>query len=341
MANVHVRSADKGDDCVREVPRLLSKEEIRRLSEIDSRKVMLVFALELLLCAAAIAISETWFNPVTYLLAVVVIGTRINGIGALIHDAAHRRIFKNRILNDVVGEIMAFPTSASMAGYRNSHFSHHRELNSYKDPDWTRHLFLDDYEFPTPQIQFARRLLAHLAGLRIKQSLAGFHQNKETRDIPALTNWLRIAAFVLLIAASVAFGFWKQLLLYWLVPLLTVFVAVRYLRGVSEHYGVRRQGVLSESRTVLAPAWQLFLVAPWGLNYHLEHHLYPGIPCFNLAAAHRILMTREPYRQAAHITRGYFGGLSREMAHAAPGERDPAIAGLRQTGAASKVASAA
>jgi hypothetical protein len=53
-------------------------------------------------------------------------------------------------------------------------------------------------------------------------------------------------------------------------------------------------------------------------------------------------MTREPYRQAAHITRGYFGGLSREMAHAAPGERDPAIAGLRrQTGAASKVASAA
>jgi fatty acid desaturase len=331
MDGIHVRSATKGDACVREIPRLLTKDEIRRLSEIDSRKVMLIFGFELLLVAAAIAVSETWFNPVTYLIAVLIIGTRINGIGALMHDAAHHRIFKNRVLNDVVGEIMAFPTTASMAGYRNSHFSHHRELNSHKDPDWTRHLMLDDYEFPTPQIEFARRVALHFVGFRVKQSIVGFHQNKDTRDIPALTLWLRLAAITGLIAASIAFGFWKGLLLYWLVPLLTVFVGIRYLRGVSEHYAVRREGVLSESRTVLAPAWQLFLIAPWGLNYHLEHHLYPAVPCYNLAAAHRILMTREPYAQAAHITRGgYLSGLSWEMAHAAPGERDKAIAALQQ-----------
>ena len=50
------------------------------------------------------------------------------------HDAAHYRAYASRSLNDFVGELLALPTSASMAGYRNTHFAHHRELNSANDP---------------------------------------------------------------------------------------------------------------------------------------------------------------------------------------------------------------
>jgi fatty acid desaturase len=322
-------SAKKGDTCVREVPRLLTKEEIRSLSKVDGGKVMLAFAVEILMVAAATWLSQaTWFNPLTYLLAVIVIGTRIAGIGGLMHEAAHYRVFKNRILNDFVGEVMAFPTTASMAGYRNSHFAHHRELNSYKDPDWTRNLLLDDYEFPMPQYLFVRNLLLNFAGFRIKQQLGGFHKNPETRDIPVLTARLRLAAFAGILVASIAFGFWQLLLLYWVVPLLTAFLGVRYLRLAAEHYGVRREGVLSETRTVIAPLWELILLAPWGLNYHLEHHLYPGITCFNLGKAHRILMTSTSYAENAHITHGYFRGLFRDLATVKPGERNAAIMAL-------------
>jgi fatty acid desaturase len=321
--------AKKGDSCVREVPRLLTKEELRSLSKIDGGKVMLAFAVEILMVAAAIWLSEAmWFNPLTYLLAVIVVGTRISGIGGLMHEAAHYRVFKNRILNDVVGELMAFPTTASMAGYRNSHFAHHRELNSYKDPDWTRNLLHDDYEFPMPQYLFVRNLLFNFAGLRIRQQLGGFHDNPETRAIPALTARLRLAAFAGIFVASIVFGFWQLLLLYWVVPLLTAFLALRYLRIAAEHYGVRREDVLSETRTVIAPLWELILLAPWGLNYHLEHHLYPGITCFNLGKAHRILMTRAPYPERAHITYGYFRGLFGDLATVKPGERNAAIMAL-------------
>jgi fatty acid desaturase len=322
-------SAKHGDTCLREIPRLLTKEEIRSLSKIDSGKVMLAFAAEIVLVAAAVALSEaTWFNPLTYLLAVIVVGTRIPGLGGLMHEAAHYRIFRNRPLNDFVGELIAFPTTASMAGYRNSHFSHHRELNSHNDPDWRRNLLLDDYAFPMPQYLFLRKLLLHSSGLKTGQAVGSFHNNPQTRAIPVLTARLRLAAFVGLLVASIAFGFWKHLLLYWAVPFLTVFLGVRYLRMAAEHYGLRHEGVLSEARTVVAPFWQRFLLAPWGLNYHLEHHLYPGITCFNLAKAHRILMTRPPYAEAAHITYGYFGGLFRELASARPGERSAAIAAL-------------
>jgi fatty acid desaturase len=256
----------------------------------------------------------TWWNPVIYALAVVVIGSRINGLGALMHDAAHYRGYANRELNDFVGELLALPTSSSMAGYRNTHFAHHRELNSSNDPDWQRNVGLVEFEFPAPPRRMLIYIAQYLSGLKTGTAVFGFHKNKETRDIPAAIARARLAFFAGLLMASIAFGFWKLLLLYWVIPLLTVFLAIRYIRSVAEHYAVEHENVLNESRTVLAPRWQLWLIAPWGLNYHLEHHLFPGVPCFRLGELHRLLMTREPYPQLAHITHGYFSGLLRDCA---------------------------
>jgi fatty acid desaturase len=319
-ATVVARSAKMGDSCLREIPRLLTKEEIRDLSRIDSVKFTAAAVLEYSLIAAALWISQTWWNPLIYVLAVIVIGSRINGLGGLMHDAAHYRAYTNRSLNDFVGELLALPTSASMAGYRNTHFAHHRELNSEKDPDWQRNVGLKEFEFPAPRTSVLMHFMQYLSGLKIAAALGGFHKNKDTRDIPAAVARARLVFFAGLIAASIALGFWKLLLLYWIVPLLTVFLAIRYLRNVAEHYAVEHEHVLNESRTVLAPVWELWLIAPWGLNYHLEHHLFPGVPCFRLGELHRMLMTREPYPEIAHITHGYFSGLLRDCASTEPGE---------------------
>lgn len=308
------RSAKMGDACVRDIPRLLSKEEIRDLSRIDSVKFSLAALLEFGLIAAAVWISETWWNPAIYALAVLVIGSRINGLGGLMHDAAHYRAYENRALNDFIGEVVALPTSASMAGYRNSHFAHHRELNSENDPDWTRNVGLEEFEFPASPSNVIKHVMQYLSGFKIKTALGGFHKNAETRDIPAAVNRARMIFFAGLLAASIAFGFWKLLLLYWVVPLATVFLAIRYIRNVAEHYAVEHENVLNESRTVIAPFWELWLIAPWGLNYHLEHHLFPSVPCFRLGELHRLLMTRDPFPQVAHVTHGYFSGLLHDCA---------------------------
>jgi fatty acid desaturase len=313
-------SARLGDSCIQDIPRLLSKEEIRDLSRIDSVKFTAVAVLEVGLIAVAVWVSETWFNPLTYVLAVLVVGSRINGLGALIHDAAHYRGYANRALNDFVGELLALPTSASMAGYRNSHFAHHRELNSDKDPDWQRNVGLAEFEFPAPPASMIMRVLQYLFGLKTGSALFGFHKNKETRDVAAAVTRARLFFFATLLIASIVLGFWKLLLLYWIVPLLTVFLALRYIRNVAEHYAVEHENVLNESRTVIAPFWELWLIAPWGLNYHLEHHLFPGVPCFRLGELHRLLMTRDPYPKIAHVTRGYFTGLLRDCASVRSGE---------------------
>src|SRR5262249_19009381 len=105
------RSAKLGDSCLREIPNLLTKEEIRDFSRIDSLKFTAAAVLEVSLIVAAVLISETWFNPLTYILAVIVIGSRIHALGALMHDTVHYRAYHRRLLNDVVGEILALPTS--------------------------------------------------------------------------------------------------------------------------------------------------------------------------------------------------------------------------------------
>ena len=312
------RSAKLGDACVQEIPRLLSKDEIRKLSQIDSVKFTAAALFEFGLIAAATWTSETWWNPLIYALAVIVIGSRINGLGGLMHDAAHYRAYENRQLNDLIGEILALPTSASMAGYRNTHFAHHRELNSEKDPDWQRNVGLEEFEFPAPRASVLMYFAQYLAGLKIGAALFGFHKNKETRDVPAAVARARLVFFAGLLAASIALGFWKLVLLYWIVPLLTVFLAIRYLRNVAEHYAVEHENVLNESRTVLAPFWELWLIAPWGLNYHLEHHLYPSVPCFRLKELHKLLMTRQPYPEIAHVTHGYFSGVLVDCASTRP-----------------------
>ncbi len=313
MTDVHsAPSSSLGDSCVREIPRLLSKAELQDLSRIDSVKFTAAALFEVATVVAAVVVSVTLHNPVVYVLAVIVIGTRINAFGALMHDAAHYRAYSNRLVNEIVGEMLAFPTTSSMAGYRNTHFAHHRALNGENDPDWNRDSGREEFSFPVPRQVMAGRVARYLFGLKVLSALTGYHGNEQTRNIPVWLARARLAFLVVLVVASIAFGFWQLLLLYWVVPLLTVFLAVRYLRSVAEHYAVEHETALSEGRTVLAPLWERWLIAPWGLNYHLEHHLYPSVPCFRLHELHKLLMTRDPFPELAHVTHGYFSGLFRD-----------------------------
>jgi fatty acid desaturase len=47
--------------------------------------------------------------------------------------------------------------------------------------------------------------------------------------------------------------------------------------------------VRMNTRTVDAPFWQRFLVAPNNVNYHMEHHFMAGVPCYNLPQLRRLL----------------------------------------------------
>jgi fatty acid desaturase len=94
------------------------------------------------------------------------------------HQSNRLHGYTNRRLNEFIGEILALPTSTSMAGYRNSHFAHHRELNSENDPDWQRNVGLKEYEFPAPPGSVLMRIMQYLSGLKTVTAVTGFHKKR-------------------------------------------------------------------------------------------------------------------------------------------------------------------
>jgi fatty acid desaturase len=87
---------------------------------------------------------------------------------------------------------------------------------------------------------------------------------------------------------------------------MTVYQVILRIRGVLEHAAVPdRADPLRNARTILTknPVARFFL-NPHHVAYHLEHHLYPAVPHYNLPRLHRALAASDAFR-AALVERGY------------------------------------
>jgi fatty acid desaturase len=79
---------------------------------------------------------------------------------------------------------------------------------------------------------------------------------------------------------------------------------------MSEHNGLKLETDMDTSRTTLWPNPVLgYLVTPFYVNYHLEHHLFPQVPYFHLKELHQELMKQDVYKQKAAISHSYLKNL--------------------------------
>ncbi|MCE7925518.1 MAG: hypothetical protein DYG98_20895 [Haliscomenobacteraceae bacterium CHB4] len=124
----------------------------------------------------------------------------------------------------------------------------------------------------------------------------------------------RILFYALLVAVLTAGGWWYYYLLFWIVPYLSAFFMFQYIRSVAEHFGdLGYDHLLTSTRSVRPTLVERFFLAPHQVGYHLEHHLYPGVPFYHLPSLHRLLMADPGYGARAHITEGYVSGLLNEL----------------------------
>lgn len=235
-----------------------------------------------------------WTNPATVVAGIFVVGARQLGLGVLSHDGAHFTLFANRKVNDWVSEwILSRPfTSGTIYGYRKYHLMHHANTQQQDDPDL--HL---SKPFPITQTSFRRKVWRDLSGQTgWKQYGAMFSDafRGETR-LQALRNgWRRFGPNILINLAFLAgftlAGKWYLYFLLWWVPALTWNRLITRLRNIGEHAAVPDDDDrLRNTRTILASWWERAFIAPYGVNYHLEHHLVVNCPYYKLAEAHRML----------------------------------------------------
>ena len=86
--------------------------------------------------AASMALYWLWPNPLTFIAAVILIGSRQLGLAILMHDAAHGVLLRSKIWNDPVSQwLCAFPVFTDTIPYRHYHLVHHRKTQQKDDPD--------------------------------------------------------------------------------------------------------------------------------------------------------------------------------------------------------------
>jgi fatty acid desaturase len=230
---------------------------------------------------ASLALFAWWPNPLTFVLAAMVIGARQLGLAILMHDAAHGLLFANRRLNEWVGSwLCAAPVFTSLALYRPYHLAHHRHTQQPEDPD----LGLSA-PFPITRQSLWRKIARDLSGRTAYQ-----RRREQLRGGLAKESKAFVANLVLL-GGLAAIGYWWLYPLLWLVPLATWYQLVSRIRNIAEHAVVPdNDDPLRNTRTTAANFLERLLVAPYRVNFHLEHHLFMFVPCWRLPAAHRALL---------------------------------------------------
>ena len=120
-----------------------------------------------------------------------------------------------------------------------------------------------------------------------------------------------VFTYLLAIAAGLAAGLINAELLVQLYLISTAGMFLNSLRTLAAHRYRSEGGPLTITQQLLDTlnyprrSWLVPLWAPVGLRFHAMHHLFPGIPYHNLAAAHDRVMGMLPEGSPYHQTTGY------------------------------------
>ncbi len=301
---------------------VLSPEEVARLRTVSNWKGVLavvnawawIFAT---MAVFSLAAAYAWWAGLLVLVpGVMIVGGRQLGLAVLMHDAAHGILIRNRRLNDWIGQwLCGAPTGTDLFVYRAYHLRHHRHVQQPEDPD----LGLSA-PFPITGASLRRKIIRDLTGQTfLKQRRNQFRAAWGTPDTPPTERlvraWRGVGRFVtvnlILLCGLGAMGQAHLYVLLWLVPMATWLPLVTRIRNIAEHAMVPdNDDPLRNARTTLAGPLVRLVLAPYQVNYHVEHHMMMWVPHYNLPLFHRMLMM-SGYAKIMEIQPNYFTVLRR------------------------------
>ncbi len=244
---------------------------------------------------AMMALAALWPNPLTILLAIIVIGSRQLGLAILLHEGAHGGLAANQKLNLWLSQwLCAYPVFGDTLSYRHYHMQHHAHAQTTQDPD-----IVLSAPFPTTRASIRRKLVRDLTGQTgFKQRRAQIAAALGRPGTPFVTRlWMFAGSMgrqlfmnLLLLGILTAAGHWWLYPLLWILPLLTWYQAVTRIRNIAEHAVLPHADPWRVARTTRAGWIARTFLAPYYVNYHAEHHFMLYVPCYRLKTLHRLLV---------------------------------------------------
>lgn len=321
VRNLWIREFDAGliemETTTTELSLRVDQENLRLLSKTIVWRWLAAAAFDWAVILASISVSQYFQNPIGWIVAIFVVGNRQHALAVLMHEGTHFRVCGNRRANDWLSDFLCgYTIFMPTDNYRVFHLAHHKWLDTPRDPEGRFFkTFPKDASFPQNPLRFIWLVVRDLTGLWPPTSLFlmsliwGLEGQKRFHLIP-------IFLIHSTVAIATSFAGWLHLyLLFWLLPMVTVFTATFRFRAMTEHHGIDEAGesrycrdapdVLRTTRSIggwIGPA----LFAPHGINYHLEHHLFPSVPFYNLPQLSRMLATENPKVFELRVRKDYW-----------------------------------
>jgi len=282
---------------------------VASLSKLQPHRWFLALALDWTVIVATFVVADYANHVLVYVLAIFVIGTRIQALGILGHEAAHRLITRNARFDEWVGKIFCFlPIGLSSIDWRDFHLSHHRHFGTALDPEIIgKQANTPKWDLPLNRRFIVKMFILDMIGVGVidlfKLQAATPHYNDLTRVQRFLDTWGGLIA--LFAVTLLTHSLW--IFAMWMAALLTAAWAVTRQRNLLEHLGTPGTNRFHATRLQRA----IFL--PHNIWVHYEHHKYALIPFYNLEKV-RLLDTKVPvmtigelldhYEASPHIPSG-------------------------------------
>ena len=219
------------------------------------------------------------------------------------HELVHKTVFKTRVLNVIFTEIFSFLSMSNPVMFWASHQEHHKytlhppeDLEVVLPQKLTVESFLKAAVVNPWDLWFRLILVTRLAFGQVEgrweETLFPPSAVEERRG---LFNWARIilVGHILIVAVSLYFGLWMIPVVVTLAPFYGGWL--QWLCNNTQHAG------LQDNVPDFRLCTRTFLVNPlvqflyWDMNYHIEHHMYAAVPCYNLGKLHKAIAADLPH----------------------------------------------
>jgi fatty acid desaturase len=282
-------SENKVSQWLAELPQEL-QQRIRALHKPVPRWRLVILLLVGLWIGMAWGMQKTSYWPV-YLFGYFVIGVVIHALAISMHECIHGNMFRNARRDYWFGLFLGLPALMSCTAYKVTHRLHHIHNRTKDDPDELTNLSKNRSVLSVAFYVWALigmpLYLIHIAITSLT------HGSAIQRWTVVVEECLIVAVLIAVSVISYKTGYGAQLWHFWLIPLIFAMLMAN-TRAWSEHSMTKQGHPLTQSRTVISNRVMSFFLC--NQNYHLEHHLFPAIPWYQLPTLHQLL--QDEYRKA-------------------------------------------
>lgn len=227
------------------------------------------------------------------------------GLCSGLHEMTHGTVFKSKKLQAFFLNVIGFFTWADHVFYKASHTMHHQYTAHHglemevelpmtlRIRDFVFATFFNPYFTLSTFIGIARRALGIIKGEWEVMIFPEDNPKKRQKVI----HWCRVLIIGhLLMASAIILSGNYLLLLFFTFPMASSSIA-SYTITMVQHTGL--QPDIADSRKCcrsvkVNPIYEFLY---WNMNYHIEHHMYAGVPFYNLPELSKALEADMPERK--------------------------------------------